>query len=58
MINCCSSKDCNWNEKFDISVVNSKEGISINVKPKDKTKVESLQKLAESYKDFCGDDCC
>lgn len=58
MIHCCSTKDCNWNEKFDISVTNSKEGITIDVKPKDKSKVESLQKFAAAYKDFCDSDCC
>lgn len=58
MINCCNPKDCNWNEKFDITVANSEEGITIDVKPKDKSKVKTLQKLAESYRDFCGDECC
>ena len=58
MINCCSSKDCNWNEQFNIAVANSEEGITIDVKPKDKSKIKSLQNLAESYRDFCGDDCC
>lgn len=58
MMNFCNTKDCNWNEKFDFSVQNSKEGVIIEVKPKDKTKVESLQKFAKAYKDFCGGDCC
>ena len=58
MINCCSTGQCNWNEKFNINIANSEDGITINVTPKDKSKVKSLQKFAESYKDFCGDDCC
>lgn len=53
-----SSSFCKWNEKFNISIENSDEGITIDVKPKDKSKVKSLQKLAESCKDFCDSDCC
>jgi len=45
MINCCSTSQCNWNEKFDINIANSEDGITINVSPKDKSKVKSLQKL-------------
>jgi hypothetical protein len=58
MFTCCGTNACNWNDKFDIRVANSADGITIDVKPKDKSKVKSLQKFAESYKDFCGDDCC
>ncbi len=58
MLNCCSTSQCNWNDKFDINIANSADGITINVTPKDKSKVKSLQKFAESYRDFCGDDCC
>ena len=58
MINCCSTNNCKWNEKFEINIANSVDGITINVTPKDKSKVKSLQKFAESYKDFCGNDCC
>ena len=58
MFNYCGTNSCNWNEKFDVKVANSVDGITINVKPKDKTKVKSLQRLAESYKEFCEGDCC
>jgi hypothetical protein len=58
MFSCCSKNACNWNEKFDINIANSEEGVTINVIPKDKSKVKSLQKLVESYKDFCEGECC
>jgi hypothetical protein len=58
MFTCCSSNQCNLKEKFDFDITNTADGITIDISPKDKTKVKSLQKLAESYKDFCEGDCC
>lgn len=58
MFNCCGSNQCNLNEKFNFNIVNTEDGITVNISPKDKSKVKSLQKLAESYKDFCEGDCC
>lgn len=55
---CCKTDQCNLSEQFDFTINNTKEGIIIDVKPKDKSKVDSLQKLAEAYKDFCDGNCC
>jgi hypothetical protein len=58
MHNCCGFNTKNFREQFDFNLSNTKEGITIAVTPKDKTKVESLQKFAEACQDFCGPDCC
>ncbi len=58
MFNCCGSNHCGLDEKFDFRVENSDEGITINITPKDKSKVKSLQKLVESHRDFFGSGCC
>jgi hypothetical protein len=58
MFTCCGTGTCNWKDKFDIDIANSTEGITIDVKPKDKSKVESLQKFADAYRNFCDSDCC
>ncbi len=58
MCNCFGFNTKNFREQFEFSVSNSSEGITIDVRPKDKGKVESLQKFAEACQDFCGTDCC
>jgi hypothetical protein len=58
MNNCCGFNSKNFREQFDFKVSNSADGITVDVKPKDKSKVKSLQNFAEACQDFCGDDCC
>jgi hypothetical protein len=58
MCTCCGFNTKNFKEQFDFSISNSTTGITIDVKPKDKSKVGSLQKFAEACQDFCGAECC
>lgn len=58
MNSCCGINAFNCSDQFDLTFTNTSEGITIDVKPKDKSKVESLQKLAEASRDFCGEGCC
>ncbi len=46
--NICSQLECNISE--------TKEGIQVDIKPKDPKKTESLKALAKGCRDFCG--CC
>lgn len=56
MCNCCNLNFNKLNEKFNISYENTGTGVLLNIEPKDKTRVKSLQKFIEAYRDFC--DCC
>ncbi len=58
MNSCCGNQSLLCSDQFEYTFTNTTEGISIDVKPKDKSKVESLQKFAEAWKDFCGEGCC
>jgi len=47
MINCCNK------DNFDYQIKETKEGIQINIAPKDKSKVESFKAMVENCKEFC-----
>lgn len=58
MNTCCGNQSFLCSDQFEYNISNTAEGITIDVKPKDKSKVKSLQKFAEAYQDFCGEGCC
>lgn len=58
MTNCCGFNAKNLSKHFNLKVSNTDDGIKVDVTPKDKSKVESLQKFAEACRDLCEEDCC
>ena len=45
------------NDQFDVKVTNTKTGVSIDVSPKDKSKVDTLQKFVAAYDSYCEEFC-
>ena len=55
---CCCVKYVRMvKDKFDFDVTESDKGISINIGPKDPSKVKALQSLLRGIKGLCG-ECC
>ena len=58
MNSCCGINAFGCSDQFNLSITNNPEGITVNVTPKDKKKVEALQKMVEACRELCGEDCC
>ena len=56
MKNCCGMDMESLCSQVECKVKETKEGIQIEMRPKDPAKTESLKALAKACRDFCG--CC
>lgn len=56
MINCCGTDCKDLKEKFSCDIRETKEGVVIEVKPKDPSKADSLKAMVKACKDI-GCDC-
>ena len=54
MKNCCGIDMENICSQLECNIKETKEGIQVDIKPKDSKKIESLKALAKGCQDFCG----
>ncbi len=55
-MNCCGIDAENLCKQLECNIKETKEGIQVDIRPKDSKKVESLKALVKGCRDFCG--CC
>ena len=53
MSNCCGFDAKDLCSQFDFQIKETKEGVQVEVKPKDASKADSLKAMAKACKDFC-----
>ncbi|MBI4388692.1 MAG: hypothetical protein HY580_00805 [Nitrospinae bacterium] len=59
MFDCCQSLCSEFmRNRLDVKVEEIKDGIRIDVKPKDSAKVKPFQEAVKNWKEFCECECC